>query len=109
MTARRKATDDADFDAFVARVEPRLRTALVATYGPADGRVWLLYTETTPAACTSSPCTMTVNIAPVDDITDVHVIATFDDAAEIGANTRLTLSTKGNILGVIERAAPALF
>jgi RNA polymerase sigma factor (sigma-70 family) len=38
MKARRNATDDAGFDAFVLRVEPKLRTALVATYGPADGR-----------------------------------------------------------------------
>lgn len=27
-----------EFDAFVRRVEPRLRAALVAAYGPADGR-----------------------------------------------------------------------
>ena len=38
MKPRRNATDDVGFDAFVARVEPKLRTALVATYGPADGR-----------------------------------------------------------------------
>jgi RNA polymerase sigma factor (sigma-70 family) len=31
-------SDTSEFDAFVHRVEPRLRQALVATYGPVDGR-----------------------------------------------------------------------
>lgn len=74
-----------------------------------DGRIWLLYTETTPAGCTSTPCTMTVDIAPVDDLAGSKVVATLDDAADIRASTRLTLSSRGNILGVIQRTEPVWF
>lgn len=35
---RRRDTTDDDFAEFVAQVEPRVRQALVVTYGPADGR-----------------------------------------------------------------------
>lgn len=35
---KREVGSEVAFDAFVARVEPRLRLALVATYGPVDGR-----------------------------------------------------------------------
>jgi len=38
MLLSTKRGAEASFDAFFRRIEPRLREALVATYGPADGR-----------------------------------------------------------------------
>jgi DNA-directed RNA polymerase specialized sigma24 family protein len=38
MSVVKSGSQDAELEAFVRMVEPRLRQALVATYGPADGR-----------------------------------------------------------------------